>query len=210
ASADYLVFVDGDCVLHPQFLSDHVAHRAHKTVLAGRRVSLTRWVTRLITPQRIRKDFIQKNYAWIFFVLLPINHSMAAKGVRFTSKLGRMFADRKPRGILGCNFSLYKQDLLDINGFDTRYQSPGIGEDTDIDFRLRLNGCKTKPLIHAAIQYHLYHRLLTRTTDNDQIFAEVKSKRKHWTVTGLQAQMRVGTKVPTHTQQSLGSGVTSS
>ena len=45
------------------------------------------------------------------------------------------------RGILGCNFSAWKRDLLAINGFNAEFTGAGW-EDTDIDFRLRLVNVK--------------------------------------------------------------------
>ncbi|MEE1258562.1 MAG: galactosyltransferase-related protein [Paludibacteraceae bacterium] len=39
-------------------------------------------------------------------------------------------------GLLGCNFGIYKSDLLKVNGFDERFLAPATGEDTDLEARL--------------------------------------------------------------------------
>ncbi|MEK6750114.1 MAG: glycosyltransferase [Pseudomonadota bacterium] len=194
AHADYLIFIDGDCVLHPQFVADHYARREKNTLLAGRRVNLTPWVTQRLTPTRIRHGFLHRHYPWIFLAILWMKDNNALKGLRLTSVLGRRFANRKPRGVVGSNFSVHKADLLAINGFDMRYQGPGIGEDSDIEYRLRLAGCVIRPLTHAAIQYHLYHRLLARASDNDRIFATVQANRNYWTGFGIQELIHVTTQ----------------
>jgi hypothetical protein len=49
------------------------------------------------------------------------------KGFSFKNKFLRSNLNKKYSGLLGCNFSLYKKDLLDINGFDERYEAPSIG-----------------------------------------------------------------------------------
>ena len=37
---DYLIFIDGDCVLHHQFIANHVRFSGRKRILAGKRVKL--------------------------------------------------------------------------------------------------------------------------------------------------------------------------
>jgi glycosyltransferase involved in cell wall biosynthesis len=41
SQCDYLVFIDGDCIPHPRFIEEHLAHRKEGVVLTGRRVQLT-------------------------------------------------------------------------------------------------------------------------------------------------------------------------
>ena len=40
AHTDWLIFVDGDCVLHPRFVEMHLKYAQRGTVLAGKRVRL--------------------------------------------------------------------------------------------------------------------------------------------------------------------------
>ena len=40
ATYDYLIFIDGDCVLHPQFIEHHILLADKKNILAGKRVKL--------------------------------------------------------------------------------------------------------------------------------------------------------------------------
>jgi hypothetical protein len=91
----------------------------------------------------------------------------------------------KKRGILGCNFSIHKKDLLNINGFDERYEAPSIGEDSDIQFRLELTGVQIKSLNNIAVQYHLYHKLQERPQKNLDLFQEVKKMRLSFTPFGI-------------------------
>jgi hypothetical protein len=60
------------------------------------------------------------------------------------------------KGILGSNFSLWKEDILAINGFDEAYDTYGL-EESDVQFRLSLVGVRGKSLRNLAIQYHVYH-----------------------------------------------------
>jgi len=58
------------------------------------------------------------------------------KGIRITHPFLLKKLNTKKKGIVGCNFSLHKEDFLSVNGFDNRYDIPSIGEDTDIEYRL--------------------------------------------------------------------------
>ena len=40
AHADWLVFIDGDCVLHPRFMEYHIRYSQRGVMLAGKRVKL--------------------------------------------------------------------------------------------------------------------------------------------------------------------------
>jgi hypothetical protein len=75
--------------------------------------------------------------------------------------------------MLGCNFSLYKKDLLRINGFDELYNGPGFGEDSDVEYRLSLIGVKGKSLRNIAIQFHIYHPHTITSKATQQRFERV-------------------------------------
>jgi hypothetical protein len=110
---------------------------------------------------------------------------MIEKGLYSTNKLLLAWANRKYKGIVGCNFSLYKEDLLRVNGFDERYVLPSIGEDSDVEYRLALAGITVKPMMHLAVQYHLYHKLLPRPAVNEELFALVKKEGVAFTPYGV-------------------------
>ncbi|WP_254424452.1 galactosyltransferase-related protein, partial [Vibrio sp. 10N.261.45.E1] len=84
------------------------------------------------------------------------------KGIRITNSILSKKLNRKKKGIVGCNFSLYKKDLLSINGFDNRYEVPGVGEDSDIEYRLKKSGVRVKNIFYQAVILHLMHPELTR------------------------------------------------
>jgi hypothetical protein len=74
---------------------------------------------------------------------------------------------------------------MNINGFDERYEAPSIGEDSDVEFRLRLNGIKIVSLNHIAVQYHLYHQLLERPQENLSLFNNIKEEKLSFTPFGI-------------------------
>jgi len=185
SKTNYLVFIDGDCVPHSEFLREHYFNREEKVCLTGRRVNLSRKMTENLNEDKIRNKFLEQNIPLILLDSIFGERVDFEKGIYIKSNLLRKYLNKKPRGILGCNFSIHKEDILSVNGFDERYEAPSIGEDTDLQFRLELSGIKIKSLNNIAIQYHLYHKLQERRPENLKLFEEVKKVGKAFTPFGI-------------------------
>lgn len=188
SSTDYLVFLDGDCIPHKKFILEHLENRKQGTLISGRRVLLTKELSEKITPERIAEGFIEKN------ILLPLlletikgTKTYFLHGIRLRNKtLRRWFIKDKVRNILGCNFSAWKQDILDVNGFDERYEHAGIGEDNDLDFRLREKEIYPISKKHLVTVYHCWHQHQdTNYAPNIQMWEEKKARHETWTPYGI-------------------------
>ena len=185
SSSEYLIFVDADCVPHSEFVKEHISASKPKLCLTGRRVNLSEKITRHLTAQKIAQGFLEKK------ILVLIEDGIfgksidVEKGIYFRNKSLRNIFNKKKRGLLGCNLSIYKEDLLMINGFDERYEAPSVGEDSDIEFRLNLLGIKVQSLNNVAVQYHLYHELQKRPQENLDLFAEVQKSDQYFTPFGI-------------------------
>jgi GT2 family glycosyltransferase len=81
-----------------------------------------------------------------------------------------------------------KEDLLAVNGFDERYHAPYVGEDTDLEYRLRLHGLAFRHLKHLAIQYHLFHQRQTMNESNYLLFEDNKKRGIGFTPFGINKQ----------------------
>jgi glycosyltransferase involved in cell wall biosynthesis len=185
SSSDYLTFIDSDCVPHSNFVEEHLNEKQENIVLTGRRVNLSQKITNLLTEQNIKDGFIERNFLKIIDDGLFGKSYDVEKGFYLENKFLRKTLNKKYRGLLGSNFSLHKKDILDINGFDERYEAPSIGEDTDVEFRLKLNGVKVKSLNFIAVQYHLYHKMQERLQKNLDLLGEVKKANVAYTPFGL-------------------------
>jgi glycosyltransferase involved in cell wall biosynthesis len=185
AESGYLIFIDGDCIPHPEFVSEHFQNKEIGFCLTGRRVNLSSKFTALLTPENVRQGFIEQN---IFKLILDGIYGKSfdvEKGFYFKNDFLRKFFNKKKRGLLGCNFSIKKEELIKINGFDERYESPSIGEDTDVQFRLEMRGLKMKSLNNIAVQYHLYHKPQVRPQKNLDLFNKVKNSGSFYTAYGI-------------------------
>jgi len=184
-ASDYLVFMDMDCIPHREFVREHVLNRKTGYCLTGRRVNLSSRINKHLTPGAIEKGYLEYRWPVLLYDGLFGSSRDVEKGIYLRSLFLRRMLNRKPRGLLGCNFSLFKSDLLAINGFDERYRRPSIGEDSDVEYRLSLNGIKVKSLNYMAVQYHLSHPPSERPQENIDLFKSVKAEGKAYTRYGI-------------------------
>lgn len=185
SETDYLIFIDSDCVPHSKFVEEHLNEKENNKVLTGRRVNLSQKITTQLAEHNILNGFLENQYLEIIDDGLFGKSYDVEKGFYIKNKFLRKTLNKKYRGLLGCNFSLYKKDLIAINGFDERYVAPSIGEDSDIEYRLKLNGVQVKSLNFIAVQYHLYHKSQERLQKNLDLFSEVKKSQISFTPFGL-------------------------
>jgi len=185
ANSDYIIFIDADCIPHSRFVEEHISYSEKGSCLTGRRVNLSQKYTQSLSPQKVRDGIIEKNNFALIKDGVFGDSFYVEKGFYFKNRMLRKIFNQKERGLLGCNFSLYKEDMLNINGFDERYEAPSIGEDSDVQFRLELNGTKIVSLNHIAVQYHLYHQLLERPQENLALFNKVKKEKLAFTPFGI-------------------------
>jgi GT2 family glycosyltransferase len=187
SSSEYLIFIDGDCVPQRHFIEDHLEQAKRDTCLCGRRVDFR--LAEMGSLDLTRPEQVFRDNFWRFLLLaLDRKAKNVEKGVRLKGGLMEGLTNRKSRGIVGCNFSLFKDDLLSINGFDERYEGPGVGEDSDIEFRLRRQGVEMRSLIFRANLVHFDAGSLPRSLANHELLAEVIRQGTSWTPYGIRKE----------------------
>jgi len=185
SESDYIIFIDADCIPHRAFVKGHLSYSNKNASLTGRRVNLSQKITNQLSEKNVRAGYLEKSVIKLITDGLFGESSDVEKGLYLRNKFLLNFFNKKSRGLLGCNFSVFKEDLFKVNGFDERYEAPSIGEDSDIQFRLELAGVKIKSINHAAVQYHLYHKIQERDPKNLQLFEEIKKSKISFTPFGL-------------------------
>ena len=158
AKNPYLIFIDGDCVLHHKFIENHISFAETDKILAGKRVKLGP-----LASEKLRTTSLlafETALPWNAFGLFKDNVKFFEEALYFSpaSLLGKIARKRSMRWIKGCNFSCFKEALLAINGFDEDYVLPAIGEDIDLVWRFNGLGYQLKSVRNFAVQYHLYHK----------------------------------------------------
>ena len=192
SATPYLLFIDGDCVPHRHFVRDHWLHRRENAFLCGRRVNLSEPMTRTVTPATIASGAFERWSAALLFDGLMARSSNLEDAIRIESGALRLLLHRNKARILGCNFSVSKSWLERINGFNEEYRGPGIGEDTDIAFRLGLAGARAVTLRYLAVLYHLYHPATRVAEANRALYARVVAAREAVCAQGLRGHLLEG------------------
>jgi glycosyltransferase involved in cell wall biosynthesis len=145
---EYVVLLDGDMVVHPQFLVDHFGLARRGYYSQGVRIQLDEGATRrLLDPASP----------------LP-GPTAAGLGVR-----RRLFAVRLPTlaralrtvansmiAVKSCNQGFWRDDLETVNGFDEAMIGWG-SEDKELCARLQNAGVRRQTLVFAALAWHLSH-----------------------------------------------------
>lgn len=151
ARSHRLIFLDGDCVPRAHFVREHLRAAQISRVCAGRRVDLD-------------ADLLANLETSAPAMLWELNRYKLFKAAlsgraRHLEKLvvsGLLLKRKKNlnRSIVGCNFSIDRNLLLELNGFDCRVNFPWGAEDSDIDRRLKLAGVAVSPLASSATVLH--------------------------------------------------------
>ncbi|MEO5333851.1 MAG: glycosyltransferase [Magnetococcus sp. YQC-5] len=153
ARGEYLVFLDADCIQAQDFLEQHWRHREKGRYLGARRVMISKVLAATVTSEMVRRGMFDRLSFWALY------HSMFGR-MKYLEEVVSILHRLRPKHpfhLLGCNFSIHKEDILAVNGFDEEYESRGGGEDTDISLRLELSGRSMKSVRYLARQYHLGH-----------------------------------------------------
>jgi len=175
SKTDHLIFIDGDCVPHTEFIAAHQVFTQQGFACTGRRLELGKKISANLRSGK--KDFrsLTNRLKYLLNIFsLQLDKAKNIESGIYSKTLFRLTRNRDIR-LLGCNFSCNKQDIIKINGFNEDYLAAGIGEDSDIDWRLSVSGVKIKNVKFSAIQYHLYHpRLYSPSKENEEIFETTK------------------------------------
>ena len=150
---DYIILIDGDIILHPKFVQDHVNNAKVGYFMQGSRVLLSQDITeQIIISNRISFSFFSKGMK-------------GRKNSIHSNFLSKIFSTKKNylRGTKTCNIAFFRQDVINVNGFNNEFEGWGR-EDSEFVVRLLNTGINRKNIRFNAIQYHLWHKEIDRTS----------------------------------------------
>ncbi|MDH2997493.1 glycosyl transferase [Pasteurellaceae bacterium LFhippo2] len=184
AESDYIVIIDGDMVMHPEFIADHKKAAKKGLFVQGSRVVLTEEKTAKLlenpTAYRVLR-FYEKGLE------KRLEKRLSAVNIPFVSNL---ILSKEKRdwyhGIRGCNMAFFRDEALAINGFNSDFVGWGR-EDSEFVARFFNNGGKRANLKFAAIAYHLWHNEATRASlpENDKLLENAISQKLVWCNNGV-------------------------
>ncbi|MEA2072504.1 MAG: glycosyltransferase, partial [Campylobacterota bacterium] len=62
SSGEYLVFIDGDCLLYSTFIQNHVALSQKKSIVTGRRVNVGPRYSAQLRNEEITSEWLERNF----------------------------------------------------------------------------------------------------------------------------------------------------
>ena len=153
AKNEWLIFIDGDCLVHRRFVEMHLRYALPNRILLGRRVKLLKVMSDKIFNGKIKLSQIGMNMIKYLFVS---GAKQVEDGIFVPLLLNKEI--HKAKRLIGCNMSFSKAAIVAINGFDEDYIKPCVGEDSDINWRLKAAGFEFYSVRNRAVLYHLYHK----------------------------------------------------
>lgn len=186
SSTDYLVFTDGDCIPHSEFLQTHFDKKEKGYFLSGGYFKLPMNISKAITAD----DIISQrcfDIKWLKSRGLPSSFKNTKLGFNklFSSIMNKITPTNASWN--GHNASGWKEDIIAVNGYNEQMRYGAL--DRELGERLMNAGIKGKQIRYSAICLHLDHsRGYVNQTDLDRnavIREETKTERKVWTDFGI-------------------------
>lgn len=146
SAGEYIIQVDGDVILDPNFINDHLRVAETGAFVRGTRAHLNAETTKnAIQNKQFHFNFYSKGvkhrnnaFRFIPFLVLGISKQMSSRSVR------------------GSNLAFWKKDFEKVNGYNNDLSGWGH-EDEELAARFINNRIIKKKVKLACIQYHLHH-----------------------------------------------------
>jgi glycosyltransferase involved in cell wall biosynthesis len=168
SQGEYLIFLDGDCIPFPDYIKEHIKLAEAGYFVAGNRVLLSGWFTRKIIadPSVISDVFKWNSLQWFCakFIDRSVNKLLPWLRLGATNKL-RYMRNKQWKFPKGCNFAVWRDDFLAVNGFDETFSGWGH-EDADLFVRLLHGDVLIKDGRFSIPVLHLWHKASSRDRES--------------------------------------------
>ncbi len=175
ASGNYIIQIDGDCIMHHKFIEDHVINTEKGTYLFGSRVNIKEEaVKKVLDDKIINYNFFDNS---IRNKTRSIHSHLISKAYSKNESLSSKYR--------GCNTSFFKSDFEAVNGYNEDFKGWGR-EDSELAYRLHNFGLSGKRLRYCGIVYHIHHNELPKNQlqTNNSIEKQTILENKIWTKNG--------------------------
>ena len=182
ATADYLVFIDGDMLLHEAFVADHRRHARRGRFTQGVRVLANESLTaRLIAEPRHPVTVATPGLGLLRRAYLLRSRRLAS---------AMRHAANRFIAIKGCNQGFWRDDLVRVNGFNEAIEGWGP-EDKELCARLTHAGIARQSLLFGGVAIHLHHPRASRDSllANLAVLADTLRHGRTWCDQGLDAHL---------------------
>jgi len=150
----YCIFLDGDCVVRPDFVAIHRQLAEPGYFVTGNRILLSQALTVKVLAEKLEPE------EWSFgrWIGERLRGGVNRLSALLHLPLGPLRGLRAGvwQGARSCNLAIWRADLDRVDGFDADYSGWGK-EDSDIIVRLLHAGVRRKDGVFATGVIHLWH-----------------------------------------------------
>ena len=164
SSGDYIIQIDGDTILHKDFIKDHQEFARRNSFIKGRRLMIGKTKSHhLLQNKSISVSFLSSDI------------KMREHGIRipFYNKIFKTKNENSADGVLGSNMAFWREDFVKVNGYNNSLVGWGA-EDKELAQRFINLGLVKRKIKYGAIQYHIYHHQCDRRKHDEQV-AEIET-----------------------------------
>lgn len=176
SDCEYIIQIDGDIIMHPNFIHDHLIEAEKGYYIKG---------SRCLINQKLSEKLLQKKQ-----IVVPVFTSGLKNRINAfrLPLLSRIFRRRSKRSddFRGCNGAFWKEDFVRVNGYNEDMIGWGH-EDIELAARLVNVGVIQKRIKLKSICFHLYHRFNDREQENQNFktYQNVVEEGSIWAVNGF-------------------------
>ncbi len=159
---DYIIQIDGDIILHPEFVADHLSEAEVGFYIKG---------SRTLVDSNKTKELIENKNIALSVLDGGLKNKINALHFPLFASLFRRRSERS-RDLKGCNCAFWRLDFIKVNGYNNNLMGWGH-EDIELAARFVNAGIMQKRIKLKAICYHLHHNINDRSNE-DQNFKVYK------------------------------------
>ncbi len=150
----YCIFLDGDCLVRPDFVAIHRRLAEPGWFVTGNRILLSR----ALTDKVLHEQLTPESWSLTSWLGERLRGGVNRLSALLHLPLGplRRLRQRQWQGARSCNLAIWRTDLERVDGFDADYSGWGK-EDSDIIVRLLRAGVHRKDGTFATGVIHLWH-----------------------------------------------------
>jgi glycosyltransferase involved in cell wall biosynthesis len=165
AKGEYIIQIDGDLILNPYFVKDHIDFAVPNSFVRASRIYINSQLTENLLKKRVGKlSILSSGISNKFSALrLPIMWPL----FEHRYKVHEFYE------IHGCNMAFWKANAIQVNGYNEDFVGWGP-EDKEFVVRLINSGFNKRFIKMGAMVYHLWHPENTKAQlkENELIFKD--------------------------------------
>lgn len=181
ATGDYIVQVDGDVILHPNFIKDHLRLSKKGYFVVGSRGSLSKAFTeKLLHSIKLPDISILRRH-----VTNKLNTLRNFYLSNFLSNKYKVHGKYKYYA-KGCNMAFWRMDAITVNGYNETMVGWGR-EDEELVSRFIIFGLKKQFLKMGGVVFHIWHKKAAHQNEpaNLEIVYKTRAEANYRSALGL-------------------------